>query len=47
MPDGLPFELPEYIELVDLTGRQLREGKRGKIDATELPIPLCLWWVGI
>jgi len=29
MPDGLPFELSEYIELVDLTGRQLREGKHG------------------
>ncbi|VAW64452.1 hypothetical protein MNBD_GAMMA08-2853 [hydrothermal vent metagenome] len=26
MPDGLPFKLSEYIELVDLTGRQLREG---------------------
>ncbi|VAW59687.1 hypothetical protein MNBD_GAMMA11-2174 [hydrothermal vent metagenome] len=35
MPDGLPFEPDEYIELVDLTGRQLREGKRGKIDATD------------
>ncbi|VAW72501.1 Transposase and inactivated derivatives [hydrothermal vent metagenome] len=29
MPDGLPFELSEYIELVDLTGKQLREGKHG------------------
>jgi len=38
MPDGLPFELSEYIELVDLTGRQLMEGKKGRIDATELPI---------
>ncbi|VAW65768.1 hypothetical protein MNBD_GAMMA10-3094 [hydrothermal vent metagenome] len=38
MPDGLPFELSEYIELVDLTGRQLREGGKGSIDATELPI---------
>ncbi|VAW70401.1 hypothetical protein MNBD_GAMMA10-3137 [hydrothermal vent metagenome] len=25
----LPFKLEEYIELVDLTGRQIREGKRG------------------
>ncbi|VAW70020.1 Mobile element protein, partial [hydrothermal vent metagenome] len=38
MPDGLPFKLEEYIELVDLTGRQIREGKKGRIDATELPI---------
>ncbi len=30
MPGGLPFKLEEYIELVDLTGRQLREGKSGK-----------------
>ena len=29
MPDGLPFKLEEYIELVDLTGRQMREDKRG------------------
>ncbi|VAW69749.1 Transposase and inactivated derivatives, partial [hydrothermal vent metagenome] len=29
MPDGLPFELSEYIELVDLTGGQLREGNKG------------------
>jgi len=38
MPDGLPFKLEEYIKLVDLTGRQLMEGKKGSIDATELPI---------
>jgi len=38
MPDGLPFELSEYIELVDLTGRQLREGGKGSIDVSELPI---------
>ncbi|VAW63049.1 hypothetical protein MNBD_GAMMA11-199 [hydrothermal vent metagenome] len=29
MPDGLPFKLEEYIELVDVTGRQLMEGKKG------------------
>ncbi|HFD31751.1 MAG TPA: hypothetical protein ENJ28_03415, partial [Gammaproteobacteria bacterium] len=29
MPDGLPFKLEEYVELVDLTGRQIREGKKG------------------
>jgi len=28
MPDGLPFKLEEYVELVDLTGRQIREGKK-------------------
>ena len=38
MPDGLPFKLEEYMELVDVTGRQLMEDKKGSIDATELPI---------
>ncbi len=28
MPDGLPFNLEEYVELVDLTDRQIREGKK-------------------
>jgi hypothetical protein len=32
-PAGLPFRLTDYLELVDWTGRQLREGKRGVIDA--------------
>ena len=34
MPAGLPFRLTDYLELLDWTGRQLREGKRGSIDST-------------
>ncbi|WP_028886315.1 hypothetical protein [Teredinibacter turnerae] len=36
MPQGLPFHLPDYIELVDTTGRAIRENKRGHID-NQLP----------
>ena len=36
MPQGLPFRLTDYLELVDWTGRQIREDKRGSVDA-ELP----------
>ena len=36
MPDGLPFRLVDYLELVDWTGRQIREDKRGSIDS-DLP----------
>jgi hypothetical protein len=32
MPDGIPFELKEYIELVEVTGRCVREDKAGHID---------------
>ncbi|MDD1796343.1 transposase, partial [Enterovibrio sp. ZSDZ42] len=32
MPDGIPFRLMDYLELVDWTGRQCREDKRGHID---------------
>ena len=32
MPDGLPFRLTDYLELVDWTGRQVREDKRGSIE---------------
>jgi REP element-mobilizing transposase RayT len=32
MPDGIPFELKEYIELVEMTGRCIREDKAGHID---------------
>ncbi len=38
MPNGLPFSLIDYVHLVDSTGRQLREDKRGAIDKTEPPI---------
>ena len=32
MPEGLPFRLTDYLELVDWTGRQIRTDKRGSID---------------
>lgn len=35
MPTGLPFDLVEYIQLVDLTGRCIRENKRGYNDAKQ------------
>jgi hypothetical protein len=38
MPKGLPFRATDYLELVDWTGRQMREGKRGAIDGTLQPI---------
>lgn len=31
MPKGLPFELQSYLELVELTGKCIREDKRGHI----------------
>lgn len=31
MPKGLPFHLRDYIELVDWTGRMIRENKRGAV----------------
>ena len=33
---GIPFKLKDYIELVDWTGRVIREDKRGAIDS-QLP----------
>ena len=36
MPAGLSFRLTDYLELVDWTGRQIREDKRGAI-SSELP----------
>ena len=36
MPKGLPFRLTDYLELVDWSGRILREDKRGAIDS-QLP----------
>jgi hypothetical protein len=38
MPKGLPFRLSDYLELVDWTGRQLRDDKRGTIAETLPPI---------
>jgi len=33
MPSGLPFRLSDYLELVDWSGRIMREGKKGQIPA--------------
>ena len=38
MAKGLPFELKSYLELVELTGRCIREDKRGYIDSIHLPL---------
>jgi REP element-mobilizing transposase RayT len=38
MPKGLPFRLADYLELVDWTGRALREDKRGAIAGNTPPI---------
>ena len=38
MPKGLPFELKSYLELVELTGRIIRENKHGHIDNSRLPL---------
>ena len=38
MPAGLPFRLQDYLELVNWTGRQIRQGKRGSIDQRYPPI---------
>ena len=38
MPKGLPFELKSYLELVELTGRIMRDDKRGHIDNSCLPL---------
>ncbi|AMX02447.1 hypothetical protein A3224_07500 [Microbulbifer thermotolerans] len=38
MPIGLPFQLQDYLELVDWSGRCLREDKRGAIDEQLPPI---------
>lgn len=36
MPEGIPFKLKDYLQLVDWTGRLIREDKRGAI-ADNLP----------
>ena len=38
MPKGLPFELKDYIELVDWTGRIIRADKAGYIPSNMPPI---------
>ena len=38
MPDGLPFELPDYLDLVEWSGRVIREDKRGAISAETPPL---------
>ena len=38
IPDGLHFELEDYVKLVDWTGRIMRDDKRGKIDDHLPPI---------
>jgi REP element-mobilizing transposase RayT len=38
MPKGLPFKLTDYLELVDWSGRILREDKLGSIDSNIPPV---------
>ncbi len=38
MPKGLPFRLSDYLELLDMSGRVIIEGKRGHIDRQLSPI---------
>lgn len=38
MPHGLPFRLTDYLELVDWTGRILRDDKRGAVSENLPPI---------
>jgi len=35
MPKGLPFELSDYLQLIELTGRCIREDKRGFIEDSQ------------
>ena len=37
MPFGLAYNLLDYIELLDWTGRQIRDDKRGSIDTATPP----------
>jgi len=37
-PEGLPYKLENYLEFTDLTGRVIREDKRGSLDMTLAPI---------
>ena len=38
MPVGLPFKLTDYLELVELTGRQIRHNQKGYIGKHQPPI---------
>ncbi len=38
MPKGILFSFVDYVTLVDATGRQIRDDKRGSIDDTQSPI---------
>lgn len=38
MPQGLPFNLKDYVELVDWTGRAIKHGKKGFISNQQPPI---------
>lgn len=38
MPEGLPFHLTDYLELLDWTGRVIRSDKRGAINSALPPI---------
>ncbi|MDD1781671.1 transposase [Enterovibrio sp. ZSDZ35] len=38
MPEGIPFRLMDYLELVEWTGRQIRDDKRGHIENTLPPL---------
>ena len=38
MPKGIPYSLRDYCELVDTTGRCIRDDKAGHIDNTQSPI---------
>ncbi|MDO6840232.1 transposase [Paraglaciecola chathamensis] len=38
MPQGIAYSLKDYIELVDTTGRCIRDDKAGHIDNTQSPI---------
>ena len=38
MPNGLPFQLADYLALVDMTGRIVRESKKGSIGVSLFPI---------
>jgi REP element-mobilizing transposase RayT len=37
-PEGLPFKLTDYLELIDLTGRVIRTDKLGALDMSLAPI---------